>query len=209
MELLKKNIKRALELVANPDGTHTFVPRTDVQYHMKIGLTTDNKELGFFYAEEPLTLLSITGNTDVSITGTTISRLIELKKYTASTVFTNLYIVYDITTGNGVDYTNSIENVLVVYYIDGIMYIDDLINKITTYSYIGIGYASPDFIFYPVLKDDLLNNIVTNVNVSSDIYIERSPLSVYDMLYRLEHIENMLELNTYAGGGVFVVVNNI
>lgn len=143
------------------------------------------------------------------ITGTTVSRLIELKKYTASTLFTDLYIPYDISTGIGVVYTESIENVIVIYYIEGIRHADDLITHITTFTYNGVGYASPDFVTYPMLKDDLLGNIVTNVNVVSDILIERNVMSVYEPLYRFEHIENMLQLETYAGGGVFKIINNI
>ena len=71
MELIKKSIKRALKLTSNLDGTHTFKPRTDVFYSLKIGLTSDIKDLGYFYAIEPYIAPTTTTTTIPPTTTTT------------------------------------------------------------------------------------------------------------------------------------------
>lgn len=60
-----------------------------------------------------------------TIVGTTSrSRLNELRKSSASTVFINQYFGNGSFSNDGVDFVNSIPNQMVIYYIGGIKYTD-------------------------------------------------------------------------------------
>jgi hypothetical protein len=145
------------------------------------------------------------------ITGTTInSRLTELKKYTKGVLFFQQYIDGGSTLTDGVDYNNSTENVIVVYYIGGIKFIDTYIGSATTttFNFTGQGYNSPDFINKPYYKDFNKENIISNPEINNDIFIIRQELSAFDLNYRLEYIKSLIDLTTYAGGRFFNIVSN-
>ena len=60
----------------------------------------------------------------MEITGTSTSRLNELRKYTITIDFTKQYYTGGTTSNNGVDMPNSNPLDKIIYYIDGIEYID-------------------------------------------------------------------------------------
>ncbi len=120
----------------------------------------------------------------MEITGTSSSRLVELRKYTVTNVFTNQYVGGGNWTTDGVDYPNSVSGVSVTYYLGGIKYVDKLVgtNTGTTFTYTPQGISSPDFINKPYYKNPNKENI--------------------------EYIKNLVELETYAGGNYFNIVKN-
>ena len=143
------------------------------------------------------------------VTGTTnTSRLNELRKYTTSNIFANQYISGGSFTNDGVDYLTSVSGVSVTYYLGGIKYVDDVANEITTFAYMPSGTSSPDFINVPYYKDPKKENIISNPKINDDVFIVRQELSAFENNYRLEHIRNLSELLTYAGGKYFNIVSN-
>jgi len=144
------------------------------------------------------------------VTGESISRLSELRKYTVTTVFTNQYIGGGTYSSDGVDYGSSISGVSIVYYIGGIRYVDILTGTTakTTFDFISTGVLSPSFINAPIYKDPKKENIISNPKIGDDVFIVRQALSAFDNNYRLEQIKNLNELVTYAGGNFFNIVNN-
>lgn len=143
------------------------------------------------------------------VTGYSKSRLSELKKF-AITAFTSQYFGGGSYTVDGVDYVNSISGVSVVYYLGGIRYLDVLTgtSAITTFDFTTVGILSPSFINNPIYKDPKKENIISNPKITNDVFIIRQELSAFEKNYRLEHIRNLNDLETYAGGKYFNIVNN-
>jgi hypothetical protein len=147
------------------------------------------------------------------VTGECTSRLNELKKYKVTSIFTEQYFGNGSDIVNGVDYDiSNTDNV--IYYIDGIKYNDIIItsttgnSKITKYSFIGVGYDSPNFINAPIYKNPIKDNIISNPKTVDDVFIERQELSVFDKFYRLEHVKSLSDFKLYAGGKYFYIKNN-
>jgi len=143
----------------------------------------------------------ITGNTNNS-------RLAELKKYTVGVPFTQQYRGNGSWTNNGVDFNNSVSGVSVVYYINGIQYIDETIGGNTATSFKLTPNSEPNFSNEIYFKNPNKEKIISNPKIIDDVFITRSDLSAYDKNYRLEFIENLSDLTTYAGGNYFNIVNN-
>jgi len=223
MELIKKKILWKVKQEFNNDGTFKFVDDLDAVYSFNICLTTD-----LVYNEPPLSATTSFSGTTCFISGATVqSRLSELTKYAPATAATlsDYYIIRPITGGTGVV---SDDGTHIVYYIDNIQYIDNKLNNVTVANFQGMGYTSPDFaeslsnamnqrltmgimvvndeIIY---TDDLIVGLATEPNIISDVFIDRQNISVFDSVYRLEHIDSILQLETYVGGGFFNIINNI
>lgn len=145
------------------------------------------------------------------VTGTSSSRLSELRKYVVTDVFTEKYFNNGTPTNDGVDITSSIPNEKIVYFLGGIRYVDTLVDGITIntkYSFTGQGYNSSNFIDVPYYQNPNKENIISNPKIYDDVFIIRQELSAFDKNYRLEHIENLIDLTTYAAGSFFNIVNN-
>jgi hypothetical protein len=144
------------------------------------------------------------------VTGSSSSRLIELRKYTVTTVFADQYFGGGSYTVDGVDYPNSIDGQKVVYYLGGIKYIDVLTGSAsgTTFSFTAMGTSSPDFINVGYYKDPNKESIISNPKIYDDVFIIRQELSAFDANYRLEYIKNLVDLETYASGQFFNIVKN-
>lgn len=143
------------------------------------------------------------------VTGSTNSRLSELRKYTVTTVFLNKYVGGGSYTIDGVDYvssTNPTNNI--IYYIGGIKYVDTLIgySSGTTFSYTPVGTNSLDFINVPIFKNPNKDNIISEPKINDDVFIIRQELSAYDKNYRLEFMKNLVDVETYVGGKFFNIV---
>jgi len=136
------------------------------------------------------------------------SRLIELKKYAVGVSFTQQYFGSGSPSNDGVDYPNSVEGDYVTYYLGGIKFVDDISEGVTTFSYTPQGTSSPDFIDVPYYKDPNESKIIGNPKINNDVFIIRDQQSAFDKNYKLEYIEKMVDLTTYAGGKYFNVINN-
>lgn len=145
------------------------------------------------------------------ITGSSTSRLNELRKYVITSVFADQYISGGNWTIDGVDYPNSPSIEYVVYYIGGIKYIDETLidgtTTIFTYTPMGTG-ETVNFIYEPYYKHPDKSKIISQPKINDDVFIIREDLSAFDKNYRLEYITNMVDLTTYAGGRFFNIVNN-
>ena len=110
------------------------------------------------------------------------------------------------------DLNSSIPNQKIVYFLGGIRYVD-IVNSSgtttsTTYSFIGQGYNSPNFIDTYYYQNPNKENIISNPKIYDDVFIVRQELSAFDKNYRLEYIKNLVDLTTYAAGSFFNIVNN-
>lgn len=152
------------------------------------------------------------------VTGiTSNSRLQELKKYVITNVFEKQYISGGTLTNNGVDYQNSVSGVNIRYYIDGVMYVDNISMSATTVTSSATIFIlnagtyitnNPNFINYNYYQDTNYENIISLPKINDDVFIERQELSVFDKNYRLEYIRNLIDIQTYVGGKFFNIINN-
>ena len=144
------------------------------------------------------------------VTGECTSRLIELRKYTVTNVFSQQYFTGGTYVNDGVDVNVSIPNVRVVYYLGGIKYVDLLTGSTSgsTFRFTSQGYTNPNFINLPVYKNPNKENIISNPEITNDVFIVRQELSAFDGNYRLEYIKNLVDLETYAAGNFFNIVKN-
>ena len=143
------------------------------------------------------------------ITGSTNnSRLAEVGKYTVTTGFTDQYISGGNWTTDGVDYGDSISGISVVYFIGGILYVDEiLIDEVsTTFSY--TPQSEDNFVDEPYYKNMNKEKIISNPKINDDVFIVRTEQSAFDKNYRFEYIRNLIDLTTYAGGSFFNIINN-
>jgi hypothetical protein len=147
----------------------------------------------------------------ITVTGTSNSRLSELRKYTITSVFTDQYFGGGSYTVNGVDFPNSNSQSNIIYYLGGIKYTDLLTgySSGTTYTFTSLGTGDTNnFINLPIIKNPNKENIISNPKINDDVFIIRQELSAFDSNYRLEYIKNLVDLETYAGGNFFNIVKN-
>lgn len=145
------------------------------------------------------------------VTGESKSRLNELEKYTVSGSFNDKYFGNGSVNNDGVDYNATNELTQIVYFIGGIRYVDVLNNseyQKTEFSFTSEGHESIDFINLPYYKDPNKSKLISLPKIDDDVFIIRQELSAFDRVYRLEFIENLSDLQSYAGGRYFNIVNN-
>lgn len=149
-------------------------------------------------------------NTSFTVTGKSTSRLVELRKNVTTSVFKNKYISGGTLTKDGVDYINSIDKKRITYYLGGIKYIDipTGVTSGTTFRFLTSGTSSPNFINLPTYKNPNKGNLISNPKINDDVFIIRQELPVFEKNYRLEYIKNLVDLETYASGKYFNIVNN-
>lgn len=142
------------------------------------------------------------------ISGTSSSRLSELKKYKITDVFEEMYYSGGSITNNGVVYSESEPENMITYYIGGVKYFDDVSANTTTYYFEKDCDYNDDFIDYNIYKDPNKTGIVGLTKIVNDVFIERQELSVFEKNYMLEHVNNLSEVITFAGGRYFNIINN-
>jgi len=84
----------------------------------------------------------------------------------------------------------------------------DVASKITTFNVTSEGYVSSAFIKLPFIKDEAKQNIIDKPEIDNNVFIIRQSLPVFQNVYRLQDISNLSELEKYAGGAKFNIVNN-
>ena len=211
---------------------------TTLFYNTKIMLTARDIDFGFFvvYEENMFVSGNITceqlsattsGNTTCQsgytfptgitistatypITGTSSSRLSELRKFTATGTLSELYFTStDPNVADGVNEILTATATTWTYYLGGITYVDDVINNITSFSFISVGYNDTNnFVNLPIIKDEAKQNIIDKPEIDNNVFIIRQSLPVFQNVYRLQDIRNISELEKYAGGGKFNILNN-
>jgi hypothetical protein len=187
---------------------------TTLFYNTKIMLTARDIEFGFFDVYEDDLATGVTGitiSTDTfPITGVSSSRLSELRKFTVSGTLSDLYFTStDPTVADGVNEILTSTAVTWTYYIGGMTYVDDVVNNVTTFSFTSVGYDEPNnFVNLPFIKDETKQNIIDKPEIDNNVFIIRQSLPVFQNVYRLQNIANLSELEKYAGGAKFNIVNN-
>ena len=143
------------------------------------------------------------------VTGSSSSRLIELRNYAVDVPFSEQYV------GGGSPLTDGViiyvsTSASTYYYIGGIRYHDVIVDDVTTtyFLYAAEGTSSADFIDVPYYKHPDKSKIISQPKINDDVFIIREDLSAFDKNYKLEYITNLVELTTYAGGRFFNIVNN-
>lgn len=210
MEVIKKTILQALTTGTTTGCTgscRVIIPDLTKTYYIKFCLTQDGQDCGFFDVFNDNIDLILDKTSQPFVSGkTNNSRLIELKKYKVTNVFTEQYFGNGSITTNGVDYQNSISGVSITYYIDGIKYVDDVSGNTTTFNYEPQNQLN--FINKKYYKDFNKESIIGLPKIKDDVFIERQQLSAFDDNYKLQFIKNLVDLTTYAGGKYFKIVNN-
>lgn len=221
-------IKRKIRLLTTTgatsgcDNCYIIIPDTGVTYNLKIQLNAEAIDLGYFDADVD----GVDANTPSSsinyvVTGYSKSRLFELEKYTISTDLEKKYFLYDGNYGalfdpdiSGLDLNKTITGSslnIYEYYVSGIKY-DDYIpvsgESYTTFRFISEGFSSSNFINKYYYKDFDNEFIISKPNVSSDVFIIRQQINVFENNYRLKNISNINTLDSYGGGSFFNVVKN-
>ena len=146
----------------------------------------------------------------VIVTGTSSSRLTELRKYRITGDLSQLYFTSTSNLNDGVNVLLSTGNT-VVYYLGGITYTDIITtdNTITTFTFDSLGYDDlNNFDNLPIIKDEAKENIIDKPEVENDVFIIRQSIPVFENQYRFSNIRNLAELEFYAGGGFFNIINN-
>jgi len=144
------------------------------------------------------------------VTGTSSSRLSELRKFSVSGTLSELYYTStDPNVADGVNESLTMTAVTWTYYIGGITYVDDVVNQITSFTYDSLGYEEPNnFVDLPFIKDETKQNIIDKPEIDNNVFIIRQSLPVFQNVYRLQDISNLSELEKYAGGAKFNIINN-
>jgi hypothetical protein len=219
MEVIKRQFK-----IVTTTGTTTgctgncyvIIPYsgTGVTYNTNFLLTANNKDWGFFdtFEQSGATGATISAGT-YTVTGTSSSRLSELRKYSRSGTLSQLYFTSTDPSVNGVNLsltTTGTTASTYVYYVSGITYTDNIITGTTetSFEFVSSGYSSPAFTNLPYIKNENEQNIITSPLISNDVFIIRDENSAFEKNYRLKNINNLTELTYYAGGAYFNIVEN-
>jgi len=143
----------------------------------------------------------------MEITGVTTSRLKELKKYKPTEEFGDRYHISTEISKNGVNYNDSVENDVIVYYINNIEYKDLYENNkyiITEFKHT----LEPP----PINLDNFLvhnenyGSSIETPKVKSDVFIDRHEKSPFKNNYLLSDMESLLDITTFAGGNYFNII---
>lgn len=144
-----------------------------------------------------------------TVTGTSSSRLSELRKFSNSGTVEVLYFTSTNNNIDGVNVSLTATGTTWTYYIGGITYVDDVVGGITSFSFESLGYDdSNNFTDEPFIKDETKQNIIDVPEIDNNVFIIRQSLPVFENIYRLQSIDTLSELEKYAGGGKFNIVNN-
>jgi hypothetical protein len=213
MEILKKKVRLKTTTGTTTGGT-VIIPDTTVSYNFKIYLNSNPVDIGYFDTIESSGATGVTvDNTPYTVTGVSISRLHELKKYAKTGNLAKRYFTSEFSIFDGVNESLTTEgdsDSVYVYYLSGITYTDTTVNSATTttYSFESIGYGSDNFENFTIYKDENKQFIVDKPKVSSDVKIVRETLSVFEDQYRIGNIKSVAEFEYYAGGAHFKIINN-
>jgi len=107
-----------------------------------------------------------------------------------------------------VDYGVSSAIEYVTYYIGGIKYIDETLIDGTTTTFEYNANNNGNFLDEQYIKNPNKEKIISNPKINDDVFITRGEQSAFNKNYRLEFVENLVDLTTYAGGKYFNIINN-
>ena len=188
------------------------IPDLTVDYSFKILLKGRDIDFGFFDVYEDDLATGVTGTTIIltpfPISGTSSSRLSELRKFTVSGTLSEMYYTStDPTIADGVNEILTSTATTWTYYIGGITYVDDVVNNTTSFTFESLSYNDPNnFVNLPYIKDEAKQNIIDKPEIDNNVFIIRQSLPVFQNVYRLQDVRNISELEKYAGGAKLNIV---
>jgi hypothetical protein len=139
------------------------------------------------------------------LSGETTTRLNELKKYKPTNIFTEKYISGGDLNNNGVDYASSVEGEKVIYFINGIKYIDELDEQRTVFEF-EPNHGETQTQNLVKLFD--LSDVINKPKIKNDVFISRQQIPVFVENRMLEELHILYELTTFAGGGHYKIIKN-
>ena len=161
-------------------------------------------------------MIAYVNNAGVIICENAQSRLNEVTRYGQSTP--TAYIT-DVQGMSGINGISQVTNTVTTYYIDRIKYMDDNQTKMTTISLYpsnftngdvvdGIEYINEMLNVYdgPVIHQEVFNGVTGDIDIQSDIFIDRGKQAPFEFYYKLGEVSNMKELE--QNGNKFFTVNN-
>ena len=214
MEVLKKQIKQITTTATTIGGDIITIPDSGVSYNFKIALRTRVKDYGFFDYVETTGATAVTYNSVSTVTGTSKSRLAEIRKFKVSGDLNEIYFTSNSPASDGLDlfFTETGGAVETYrYYIGGITYTDVVQNGVssTTFSFLTSGTSNTNnFVNGAIIKDFAKEDSIDQPEVDDDVFIIRQSLSVFEDQYRIANLNTLSDLLDYAGGSHFTVVNN-
>lgn len=167
-----------------------------------INLLSDVENIGFFSTDSD-NMVTISEN--VKHSGGCKSRLEELRLYTFSDIFEDKYIIYDGVVKHGVVLSET-NNDKITYYIDGILFVDDLIWKTTEYT---LDFEAVEMLNNAgIIFDDSLITLVGKPKIKNNINLDRGGFTVNEEVLKLGAAMNLYDLTNYAGGSYYNIINN-
>lgn len=194
-------IKKTIPTISGGTGS-------TLSFNFKIGLDAHAKDLGWFDSVEPSQPVTPAGT--IIVTGTSSSRLSELKKYAVTGSISDRYFTSASPATDGVNVGQSTLGVKYTYYLGGITYVDILTgNTGTTFTYNSLGLNDPaNFVNERLIKLEEKENMIENPIIDADVFIIRQEVSVFEPSVRLRGVNKLSEVLTYAGGNYFTIYDN-
>jgi hypothetical protein len=215
MEIIKRKVKQAVEIktkIVDDIEYINIVPNLNTNYVFPFLLTSDHKNLGFFDVYDFSGETGTTVDTfNYTVTGYCDSRLYTLEKYTITNNIVDKYFHSTDITINGVNFNESTYSeypMTIIYYVDGIKYVDSYIDDsidgyVNTYFVFNSTYPNDNFINKPYYKISYNDQLTNKIKIESDIFIERQKISVFSGNMSIENIRNLYELKSYRSGNYY------
>ncbi len=169
---------------------------------------TTPESLGYDYE-----MLSYVNTSGVITCDDGVSRLNELKRYGSNSLQSN---ITEVEGKSGINGISQITDTVYVYFIDGIKYMDDLTTGITTISvYPSLFTDEQNEVFThellsmdtgPVVHQEVFHGITNEIEIQSDIFIERGKQAPFEFYYKMGEVSNMKELE--QNGNKFFKIND-
>lgn len=190
----KINLPYKLETISNPKGTAYFISNlgnwsaTPVSYNYIFSGDAENS----VSAQTSSTYVT----TPYVVSGETVSRLQDLEQYGSQKyvqgvpIFKNreIYGIINSINPNFTGYT--IQNIDYYDYSDGT----------TLFFMDSSGFTTDNITATPIIKQEVLINVIDQPQIQSDVYVERGKNSAYERLQRLGEVDNVGDLVNYGYG---------
>ena len=180
----------------DPNGTIEFIPS---------GGPWKNSPISYDYIFTGDTGMDIDDylyDSEVTITGYTKSNLIELSLYGKDPYKPGINVIKD---GNVYGKVTNINNLFTAYTIQDINYVDYPFG-VTTFEVKSKGLTKESAKIAPITKNEALIKSVDEVQIFSNVFVERGKNSGYEKVQRLGEVKTLQDMEKY-GYGYFKLTN--
>jgi hypothetical protein len=180
----------------NPSGTATFIPSGGVWKNTPLSYDY------IFTGDTGMDIEDYLYEGNVKVTGYTKSNLLELSLYGNKRYLVGVDVFKD-----GVVYgkVTNINNNFTAYTIQDIKYVDYPLG-ITTFEANSKGLTEDSTQLKPITKNEALMKSVSDVQIFSNVFVERGKNSGYEKVQRLGEVKTLQDMEKY-GYGYFKLVN--